>query len=111
MPDPYRYFRIEAAELTEALQTSLLELEGGGHESAALSAVLRHAHTLKGAARVVKHEAAAALAHSLEDLLVPIRDHAIPLSSELVSRALALVDSLRELVRRLDTPDEPASSQ
>ncbi len=108
MADPYRYFRIEAAELTEALQAGLLELEQGGNVQAALSAVLRHAHTLKGAARVVRHETSATLAHTLEDLLVPVREGTASLSPALVSRALAVVDSLKKTVIDLQTPIEPA---
>lgn len=98
MADPYRYFRVEAAELTEALQAGLLELEAGGEPSEPLARVLRHAHTLKGAARVVRHEAFANLAHEMEEVLVPVRERREVLSSELISRALSLLDRLREMV-------------
>ena len=72
--DPYRYFRIEARELVDGLSRGALDLErsGGGAEPVAL--ILRLAHTLKGAARVVRQPIIADLAHSTEGLLEPYRD-------------------------------------
>lgn len=105
MADPYRFFRIEAVELTDALEAGLLELDRGeGSAPAAVAAVLRHAHTLKGAARVVRHTASANLAHDLEDLLVPVRDAGVELSQGLVSQALGIVDALRRAVAELENP-------
>jgi two-component system chemotaxis sensor kinase CheA len=51
--DPYRYFRIEAQELVEGLGQGLLELEKGA-DPELVRRLLRHAHTFKGAARVVR---------------------------------------------------------
>lgn len=105
MADPYRFFRIEAIELTDAIEAGLLELERGeGSLGAALAAVLRHAHTLKGAARVVRHAASANLAHALEDLLVPVRDAGVELSQDMVSHGLTMVDALRHAIAELDAP-------
>lgn len=105
MADPYRFFRIEAVELTDALEAGLLTLDRGeGPAQAALAAVLRHAHTLKGAARVVRHTSSAHLAHALEDLLVPVRDAGHELTRELVSQGLAIVDALRHAIAELDHP-------
>ena len=53
-PDPYKYFRIEARELLDGLTEGVLELEKGNAEHDRISSMLRLAHTLKGAARVVK---------------------------------------------------------
>lgn len=73
MADPYRYFRIEATELVGQLEHAVLELERApDHDK--LARLLRLAHTLKGAARIVKHTALAGLAHALEDALAPLRE-------------------------------------
>ena len=53
MADPYRYFRVEAGEILEQLQAGLLELEKGAPPAEVVAKLLRLAHTLKGAARVV----------------------------------------------------------
>ena len=72
-PDPLRYFRIEAAELVERLGQGALSIEKGEVPSGGVAALLRHAHTLKGAARVVKQIEIADQAHAIEDVLSPHR--------------------------------------
>ncbi len=72
--DPYRYFRIEARDLAEQLSRSLLELERTGSGGEVVPRLLRLAHTLKGAARVVRLPEIADQAHMIEDLLTPFRD-------------------------------------
>ncbi len=63
--DPYRYFRVEAHEIVGELAQGLAELETRG-DAALVTRLLRLAHTLKGAARIVRHAVLAALAHELE---------------------------------------------
>ncbi len=67
--DPYRYFRVEARELVEALNRFSLELERSGGGAEPVAQILRNAHTLKGAARVVKHAQLAELSHAAEGVL------------------------------------------
>src|SRR6202012_1952506 len=71
--DPYRFFRIEAAELQDQLGAGILALENGD-DAGTLPLLLRLAHTLKGAARVVRQQQIAEHAHALEDILAPLRD-------------------------------------
>ena len=52
--DPYKYFRIEARELADGLAQGLVSLQRGKPARVAVPEVLRLAHTLKGAARVVR---------------------------------------------------------
>src|ERR1039458_8000283 len=52
--DPYKSFRVEAQELLEGLTQGALELEKGAADRAMVGSLLRLAHTLKGAARVVR---------------------------------------------------------
>ncbi len=65
--DPYKYFRIEAKELVEQLSRGVLDLEQGTAGTDSVARLLRLAHTLKGAAHVVKQASIANLAHQLED--------------------------------------------
>jgi two-component system, chemotaxis family, sensor kinase CheA len=108
MPDPLRYFRIEARELLAQLQTGVLELEREGADSARTQRLLRVAHTLKGAARVVKEVGIANLAHRFEDLLVPFRDVPQSLGATDVQALLALVDAIAEGIEGLTQPPAPA---
>jgi two-component system sensor histidine kinase and response regulator WspE len=61
-------FRVEAKNQVEAINKGLLELESGpGAAPATLEALMRAAHSLKGAARIVNLPAAVPLAHAMED--------------------------------------------
>ncbi len=73
--------------------------------------LLRLAHTLKGAARVVKQLEIANLAHQLEDLLVPLREGRREATAEESQRLLGLVDEIAHQVLGLaPAPVSPASA-
>ncbi|MEV0136526.1 response regulator [Dactylosporangium sp. NPDC050688] len=109
--DPLRYFRIEARELVDQLSQGVLDLTGDGGDGRdgadrePVARLLRHAHTLKGAARVVRQPDIADAAHELEDLLVPHRGGE-PVPPETVGALLTLTDRLTILVGALRTPEE-----
>ena len=64
--DAYKYFRIEARELLEQFGQGVLELEKGAGAGGVVPRLLRFAHTLKGAARVVRQPEIADTAHRIE---------------------------------------------
>lgn len=99
--DPFKYFRIEARELVEEMTRCLLDLEKGGQSPDKVSELLRLAHTLKGAARVVGHREIADLAHRAEDRIAQFKG-AEALPSECVSEILAMLDEGETLVQGLD---------
>lgn len=74
--DPYRYFRLEAHELLAQFGEAALELEKSERAAPQVQRLLRLAHTLKGAARVVRQAEIADAAHAIEDELSPFRDAA-----------------------------------
>ncbi|MBT0773616.1 response regulator [Kineosporia sp. J2-2] len=96
MNDLEQYFRIEARELIDELSVALSELSAGGPAGGPAGVALRHAHTLKGAARVVGRVAMADQVHELEELLGPYRNSAEPVQSALLGRMQVLVDSLSD---------------
>src|SRR5262245_49232990 len=100
--DRYKYFRIEAREILDQLGRGALALEAGPAPDA-VAALLRHAHTLKGAARVVRQREIADAAHALEDVLAPFRDGEAAVPREAVDRVLALADEIGRHVARLGT--------
>ena len=110
--DPYRFFRIEAAELLEQLGKAALDLEKGmGREGNgdAVMRLLRQAHTLKGAARVVRVVPIADRAHELEDVLAPHREAgAVP--RETVDRILAAIDAMGVALKELGDGAEAAAA-
>lgn len=108
--DPYRYFRTEARELHEALTRGALEIERGGSAAEPVGRMLRAAHTLKGAARVVKQPRIADLAHAIEEVLAPHRDAPAPAPPDAARDVLRKLDEIAGLLARLAPPAEAAPS-
>lgn len=110
--DPYKYFRVEARELLEGLTQGILQLEKGPVTSERVAHLLRLAHTLKGASRVVKQPGIAELAHATEGIVAGYRDSAQPLSPEQGSELLRLCDQIASRLAALDavTPGEAPTS-
>ncbi|HKW84813.1 MAG TPA: Hpt domain-containing protein, partial [Burkholderiaceae bacterium] len=98
--DPYRYFRIEARELLEQLGQGALELDKGVSGANRVPHLLRQAHTLKGAARVVRQPDIANHAHAIEEALTPWRDASDTVPRTSIDTVLARLD---EITARLAT--------
>jgi two-component system chemotaxis sensor kinase CheA len=92
--DPYRYFRLEARELLEQFGKDILELERHGSSPATIQRLLRVAHTLKGAARVVKQTEIADRAHAVEDSLALLREVTGTVPSQLIETLLRHADDI-----------------
>lgn len=92
--DPYRYFRPEARDLVDQFAKGVLDLEKGGGTAAAVQQLLRLAHTLKGAARVVKQAEIANRAHAIEDALTPFRDSTDDIGREQIDTILEHLDEI-----------------
>lgn len=108
--DPYKYFRIEAAELLERLGHAALEIDKGMPVQGGVAALLRYAHTLKGAARVVKQTQIADRAHAIEDLLAPHRGLVGHLPKDCGRGLRAQVDAISELTALLGPGQQSAAS-
>lgn len=102
--DPYRYFRVEARDLLDQISRGLLSLEreDGGPQTVAL--LLRLAHTLKGAARVVRLPQLAEGAHALEELLSPLRESGDRPEPDRIEALLAQADALEAGLAALAAP-------
>ncbi|GJJ03219.1 hybrid sensor histidine kinase/response regulator [Duganella rhizosphaerae] len=103
--DPYRYFRIEARELIEQIGKGVLALEQGARDAEQVALLLRWAHTLKGAARVVRQAGIADLIHGVEELLTPLRSDDAPLPRSTVDQLLAACDRVNGLLAQLPQPE------
>jgi two-component system chemotaxis sensor kinase CheA len=90
--DPYRYFRVEARELLDQLGKGALQLDKGAAAPELIALMLRLAHTLKGAARVVKQREIAENAHAIEDALAPFREKSVAVSRHAIEAALRALD-------------------
>ncbi len=102
--DLYQYFKIEARELVSDLSRDILGLEKGGAGAEPLARLLRQAHTLKGAARVVRLPRIAEIAHAMEDALAPHRGSSDAVSKEQIGRLLQQIDTISSEISALDPP-------
>ena len=104
--DPYLYFRVEARELLDGLTQGILQLEKGLSTTPSEDVVrlLRLAHTLKGAARVVKQPGIAERAHTVEGILTAHRASGLPLSKVQGSDLLMLLDEISLHLADLSSP-------
>ena len=101
--DRYRYFRVEARELLDALSRGVLELERAPGDKPLVARLLRHAHTLKGAARVVQHQVIGDLAHEAEDALGAHREEGSPpIPPARIDALLRLVDAISASLAALE---------
>jgi two-component system chemotaxis sensor kinase CheA len=107
--DLFKYFRVEAREILDQLARGALDLERSDAVAAVMPHMLRLAHTMKGAARVVKQREIADLAHALEDTLGPFRAADAPVPRPTVDVVLQLLDSMRARAAALGEPGSAAA--
>lgn len=108
--DPYKYFRPEARDLIDQCAKSVLELEKDGGGVAAVQRLLRVAHTLKGAARVVQQTEIADRAHAIEDVLSPYRDVGQSVARDQIDAILAHLDAIGGQLVTIEQPEISASA-
>jgi two-component system, chemotaxis family, sensor histidine kinase and response regulator WspE len=75
-------FGMEAETQTALLNNGLLTLERDPQNTDSLATLMRAAHSLKGAARIVQLAAAEHLAHVMEDCFVAAQEGRVVLSSD-----------------------------
>ena len=90
----YDLFRGEVEGQVATLADGLLALERAADSAAALEALMRAAHSLKGAARIVDAEAAVQVAHALEDCFVAAQRGQVAIGPNQVDVLLRGVDFL-----------------
>lgn len=95
-------FRAEVETQTSLLSTGLLEIERSTDPQTCLQNLMRAAHSLKGAARIVNLPGVVRVAHAMEDCLVAAQEGRIKLRQAGVDVLLRSTDLLAKLGRRND---------
>ncbi|MEW6365906.1 MAG: hybrid sensor histidine kinase/response regulator [Acidobacteriota bacterium] len=101
-------FRTEAEAQTAILTEGLLALEREPSATERLEPLMRAAHSLKGAARIVGLDQVVVLAHALEDCFVAAQHGALTIGSEQADLLLKAVDLLARLA---NIPEADAPSR
>jgi two-component system sensor histidine kinase and response regulator WspE len=95
-------FRLEAESQTSTLSAGVLAIEELERSPATVESMMRAAHSLKGAARIVGLDAAVRVAHALEDVFVAAgkgQFHVLPEHADLL---LAAIDFLASIAKADD---------
>jgi two-component system, chemotaxis family, sensor histidine kinase and response regulator WspE len=87
-------FRMEAEERLAVLSQGLVALEGAGATAEVIEPLMRAAHSLKGAARIVGLGTAVRVAHAMEDCLVAAQKGQVRLGPAHIDALLVGVDLL-----------------
>jgi two-component system chemotaxis sensor kinase CheA len=101
----------EAKGYLERIASGLLTLESDPDDQAAIDAIFREAHTMKGAAGMVGMMRVSRLAHRLEDLLVELRDKKRRATPELTDAMLLVVDGLARLIASASGSEQDSSDE
>jgi two-component system sensor histidine kinase and response regulator WspE len=96
-------FRAEAETQTAVLTSGFLELERSPAASELLEKLMRAAHSLKGAARIVNLPEAVRVAHAMEDCFVAAQRGLLHLSRREVDVLFRGVDLFAQLSRRSES--------
>ena len=98
-------FRLEVEQQTAVLSDNLLELEQDPTAHGRLDELMRAAHSIKGAARLVNVPPAAKVAHVMEDVFVAAQQGRLLLTADNVDVLLKGTDMLVQIGALQDSPD------
>jgi len=96
-------FRAEADTQVSALTSGLLEVERNPTAPQQLEVLMRAAHSMKGAARIVNLPAAVNIAHAMEDCFVAAQNGNLTLDRTSIDLLLRGVDLLLNISRRTES--------
>src|SRR5687767_3580614 len=97
-------FRLEVATHGETLTTGLLSLDRAAATPEQLAAMMRAAHSVKGAARMVGCDLVVLAAHAMEDVFVAAQAGRVTIGRERVDTLLRGVDLISRTAVALDAP-------
>jgi len=102
-------FKLEAESQTAILSAGVLAIEESSRSPQTIEAMMRAAHSLKGAARIVAIEPAVRVAHALEDCFVAAGKGGLTLQAGHVDVLLEAVDFLASIARDADPLSKESS--
>lgn len=95
-------FRMEVESQSAVLTSGLLEVERRTDSTQRLAELMRAAHSLKGAARIVGRKTAVRVAHAMEECFVAAQKETLSISGKLVDFLLEGVDLLNRIAQVSD---------
>ena len=96
-PEMFGLFSIELQNSLNIISKNLLEIEESPNDDSLLEAMMRAAHSIKGAARMIGIEAVVKLSHAMEDVFVAAQNHKITLDKNSIDQLFYCADVLKQL--------------
>lgn len=96
-------FLAESAENLDQLERHLVVLEKEPANKEIIQSIFRAIHTLKGTSGFLGLPKLETIAHKGENLLSKIRDGQLAVNSEIISALLSLLDTLRAILKNVET--------
>jgi len=93
------YFLAESEDYLNVLSHGIPALENADDRTELLDELFRAAHTLKGAAAIVRLTVTSSIAHSMEDILETFKDRNIAVKKDVVDLLLAMLDEIAHIIR------------
>ena len=106
-------FLSETADHLDSLESELVELERTLDDTPRIHEVFRHLHSIKSMSASMGHEPLSSLAHQLEDIVAPHREHGTAIDPDEVDLLLRGLDVLRDRLDSAakDTPLAPLPAE
>lgn len=104
-------FVVEARELLQNMEASLLDIEGGRADDDAINAIFRAAHTIKGSAGLFGLDFVVEFTHVAENVLDKVRAGGLKMDNGMAALMLDVCDYLGLLIECVasgEQPGEPA---
>lgn len=95
----FEIFKIECDEHIQKLNSGILTLEENPDNPGILGEILRDAHSLKGAARMIDFKSIEDISHNLETILGKIKKGEITLSTEITNLIFNSLENIAEIVK------------
>jgi two-component system chemotaxis sensor kinase CheA len=93
-------FELESDELLNEMESALLAHGTGSGDAEVINSFFRTVHTIKGSAGIVGYEPVEHFCHCIENILVRVREHGLPLTQSLGSLLLTSHDHIRNMISR-----------
>ncbi|HEX7664405.1 MAG TPA: chemotaxis protein CheA [Polyangiaceae bacterium] len=95
-------FLLETHENLDLLDRELVALERAPAQRDRLSAIFRVLHTLKGTASFLGFTSLTTIAHAGESVLGRLREPTVPITGEVTSALLAMIDTVRAILAKVE---------
>jgi two-component system chemotaxis sensor kinase CheA len=111
MDDLIKEFLVESIENLDRLDSELVKLESDPSSQELLSSIFRTIHTIKGSCGFLGFGKLEKVAHAGESLLSHLRDGKIPLTADLTSGLLSMVDAIRTILSAIQASGQDGKEE